>query len=318
VELMEIDMSSWVVLLVMITLNAARDHFTPKMADGSHDAQSSHWLYIVLGYAIMLGFFAIYQRLNRCMSRLLQLSGCEAEQGCTWNRADGAAQVADMCRTLERLHTSNNMQNEALSMEQVKSELRDWEEANTHAAKQALKKDLSRQSLKRTKTATEETTSLMKQSRRGSRSKFDIHAEDMHVAEAVSQVAAAAANSAVRQTSVESATGSLKAAAASAVLLVESATGSMNAAAAAAAVSPSKVPFEVGAAGAVPNSRQLGEVKLQGQKEGQSSGKSKWSGTPLELVRVSESETCCRVCSGCGCSNRSRHVHVTRTPICDR
>jgi hypothetical protein len=140
VELMEIDVSSWVVLMGIITLNAARDHLAPELRDGETSNQSSHWMYLVFGWTLLLGFFLIYQRLGQCTGRLCQLGGCKVKPG------TGAEQLADMCQALKRLHESDQHKDEALSLDQVKSELRDWEQANNIAAKHALKKELQRKS----------------------------------------------------------------------------------------------------------------------------------------------------------------------------
>jgi hypothetical protein len=82
VNLMDIDVSSWLVLMVVIAANAVRDQLMHE--DSSGNNTSSHWLFLALGWVLFAGFVVIYHRLNACTSRLLQVRGGRGGGGWWW------------------------------------------------------------------------------------------------------------------------------------------------------------------------------------------------------------------------------------------
>jgi hypothetical protein len=116
----------------LLVLNAARDNVMPAI--GGPGAQDSHFFFIASGYVCTFCFIAIFSRLQKISWKLLRLGGCKSD----------AYILSDMKKALLRLNTSDQLREQAKSLEQIKHELREWEEANSVAAKNAAKKAMKR------------------------------------------------------------------------------------------------------------------------------------------------------------------------------
>ena len=155
---MEIDDVSWAILMVLICLNAARDSVTPKPAPGEADPEHSHLIFIAMGYVLMFSFVAIFARLRFMTSKLLRLGGCTfVSRGVTggvvrFGSGRSGAHIADMKAALRRLKNADEVTSGGVkSLERLKQELHDWEEANSFAAKHALKNETKRVASQRRK-----------------------------------------------------------------------------------------------------------------------------------------------------------------------
>jgi Ca2+-binding EF-hand superfamily protein len=133
---MDIDETSWGILLVAICLNAARDSI---MGSDEDSGTNSQILFVAVGWVLMFCFLFMFHRLQRMVYRLLQLGGCQPFQ----RGSEQEGEFKDMQHVLLRLHQSKPSQC-ALSAEQVQKEVEDWKKTNSKAAKTAVKNAVRR------------------------------------------------------------------------------------------------------------------------------------------------------------------------------
>jgi hypothetical protein len=138
IELTEIDERSWAMLMFVLVLNAARDSLMREYippAQGAPAVTTSTAFTIAAGWSILLSFWAIAMRLEKVSVRLDALAGCRRAKG-----GDYATRIMDMQHALEALDDEDRHEEEAMSMDQVQSELSAWQQNNTRTAKNAKKK----------------------------------------------------------------------------------------------------------------------------------------------------------------------------------